>query len=157
MFLNYYYFLSEAALDSHAASAFDLNHFFEQLLLESALFIKIIIEGIALLIVLFAIIKAIKSMTLSFNRINGRRMNRQDTLLLVRIDLGTALSLSLEFLLAADIAATAVAPTWEKLGQLAAISAIRTFLNFFLQREIHELEHMRQSNIRTMDTQLLTE
>nr|WP_263858136.1 DUF1622 domain-containing protein [Waterburya agarophytonicola] len=84
-------------------------------------------------------------------------MNRQDTLLLVRIDLGTALSLSLEFLLAADIAATAVAPTWEKLGQLAAISAIRTFLNFFLQREIHELEHMRQSNIRTMDTQLLTE
>lgn len=162
MFLNnfcnyFYYFGVAAAAEGHSESGFNINHFSEKILLESALFIKIIIEVVALIIILIAIIKAIRSMFFSVNKINGRRMNPKDTLLLVRIELGTALSLALEFLLAADIAATAVAPSWEKLGQLAIISAIRTFLNYFLQKEIHELEHMRQSNIRTMDTKLITE
>jgi uncharacterized membrane protein len=50
------------------------------------------------------------------------------------------LLLGLEFLLAADIIRTAVAPTWNDIGQLAAIAAIRTFLNFFLTRDIEEFE-----------------
>src|SRR5881392_193454 len=54
----------------------------------------------------------------------------------IRLNLGRSLSLALEFLLAADIVQTAVAPTWEEIGQLAAIVTIRTALNFFLQREI---------------------
>ena len=54
----------------------------------------------------------------------------------IRLDLGRALVLALEFLLAADIVRTAVAPTWEEIGKLAAIAAIRTVLNFFLQLEI---------------------
>jgi uncharacterized membrane protein len=44
--------------------------------------------------------------------------------------------LALEFALAADIADTAVAPTWRDIGQLAAIAGIRTFLNYFLERDI---------------------
>ena len=55
---------------------------------------------------------------------------------LVRLRLGRWLSLVLEFELAADILRTAVAPTWTEIGQLAAIAALRTALNFFLQREI---------------------
>lgn len=157
-FCNYFYDFSIAtAIESHSHSIFTISHFSEQLLLETALFIKIIIEAVALIIISIAIVKAIKSMILRGSKINGRRMNPKDTLLLIRIDLGTSLSLALEFLLAADIAATAVTPSWEKLGQLAIISAIRTFLNYFLQKEINELEHMRQSNIRTMDTKLITE
>lgn len=54
----------------------------------------------------------------------------------IRLTLGRWLALALEFLLAADILMTAVAPTWEEIGQLAAIIVIRTALNFFLQREI---------------------
>ena len=54
----------------------------------------------------------------------------------VRLSLGRALALSLEFLLAADILRTAVEPTWDEIGRLAAIAAIRTALNYFLQREI---------------------
>jgi uncharacterized membrane protein len=46
--------------------------------------------------------------------------------------------LALEFALAADIARTAIAPTWNDIGQLAAIAAIRTVLNFFLEREVEE-------------------
>lgn len=44
--------------------------------------------------------------------------------------------LALEFALAADIVGTAVAPTWEDIGQLAAIAAIRTVLNLFLERDL---------------------
>jgi uncharacterized membrane protein len=48
------------------------------------------------------------------------------------------LILALEFQLAADIVATAVEPDWGQLGRLGAIAAIRTFLNYFLQKEMKE-------------------
>ena len=56
----------------------------------------------------------------------------------IRLGLGRSLALSLEFLLGADILRTAVEPSWDEIGRLAAIAAIRTALNFFLQREIAE-------------------
>jgi uncharacterized membrane protein len=56
----------------------------------------------------------------------------------VRLDLGRFLGLGLEFQLASDLLRTAVAPTFEEIGKLAAIAAIRTALNFFLRREIRE-------------------
>ncbi len=58
----------------------------------------------------------------------------------VRLTLGRFLALGLEFQLASDILSTAVAPTWEELGKLAAVAAIRTALNYFLSREIKEQE-----------------
>lgn len=48
------------------------------------------------------------------------------------------LAVALEFQLAADILATAVAPSWNQIGKLAAIAAIRTALNYFLSREMAE-------------------
>lgn len=54
----------------------------------------------------------------------------------IRLNVGRSLALSLEFLLAADILRTAVEPTWNEIARLAAIAAIRTMLNFFLQREL---------------------
>jgi hypothetical protein len=56
----------------------------------------------------------------------------------LRLDLGRSLALALEFLLGADILRTAVEPTWEEIARLAAIAAIRTGLNYFLQRELRE-------------------
>lgn len=50
-----------------------------------------------------------------------------------------AIILSLEFALAADIARTAIAPSWREIGQLAAIAAIRTALNWFLERDLAEV------------------
>ena len=55
-----------------------------------------------------------------------------------RLSLAQYLALGLEFQLAADILVTAIAPTWEEIGKLAAIAAIRTTLNFFLAREMRE-------------------
>lgn len=54
----------------------------------------------------------------------------------VRLDLGRFLALGLEFQLASDLLRTAVAPTFDEIGKLAAVAAIRTALNFFLSREI---------------------
>jgi uncharacterized membrane protein len=46
----------------------------------------------------------------------------------------------LTFQLAADIIETAFSPTWEEIGRLTAISVIRTFVNFFLERDLAEQE-----------------
>lgn len=59
---------------------------------------------------------------------------------LLRVRFGSSLTLALELLLAADILQTAVAPTWEDIGKLAAIAAIRTTLNYFLEKELREIE-----------------
>jgi uncharacterized membrane protein len=49
---------------------------------------------------------------------------------------GIWLLLGLEFALAADIITSVVSPTWEDIGQLGAIAVIRTFLNYFLERDL---------------------
>ena len=51
---------------------------------------------------------------------------------------GRWLVVGLTFLLAADVVATSIAPSWEEIGRLAAIAAIRTFLNYFLERDLLE-------------------
>ncbi|HEX7284768.1 MAG TPA: DUF1622 domain-containing protein [Candidatus Angelobacter sp.] len=51
---------------------------------------------------------------------------------------GVWLLLGLEFELAADIVRTAIAPSWNDIGQLAAIAGIRTFLNYFLEKDIEK-------------------
>lgn len=64
----------------------------------------------------------------------------------VRLDIGRYLLLGLEFQLAGDILRTAIAPTLTQIGELAAIAAIRTALNFFIGREIiEEREELRQA------------
>jgi len=56
----------------------------------------------------------------------------------VRLGLGRYLALGLEFQLASDVLRTAVAPTLREIGELAAVAAIRTALNYFLGKEIKE-------------------
>lgn len=59
---------------------------------------------------------------------------------IIRLRLGRWLTLAIEFELAADILRTAVTPTWNDIGQLAAIVVLRTVLNYFLQREVGKAE-----------------
>ena len=60
----------------------------------------------------------------------------------VRLKFGGWLVLALEFQLASDILKTSVSPTFDHLIQLGAIAAIRTFLNYFLNREMKEEEEL---------------
>jgi uncharacterized membrane protein len=66
------------------------------------------------------------------------RKHRTEGFVAVRLGLGRLLALGLEFQLAGDILRTAIAPTFEEIGQLAAVATIRTALNFFLGRELKE-------------------
>ena len=67
--------------------------------------------------------------------------------ILKEIAIGVALTveavaglLGLEFELAADIIGSVVSPTWRDIGELAAIAVIRTFLNYFLERDLENSE-----------------
>jgi uncharacterized membrane protein len=61
----------------------------------------------------------------------------------VFIRFGSWLLLGLEFALAADIVRSAISPSWTQIGQLAAIAGIRTFLNYFLERDVEKFTERR--------------
>lgn len=65
-----------------------------------------------------------------------RRRPGRRSFVAIRLSLGRFLALGLEFQLAGDVLRTAIAPSFTEIGQLAAIAAIRTALNYFLAREI---------------------
>jgi uncharacterized membrane protein len=71
---------------------------------------------------------------------------------------GMWLLLALEFELAADIVTSVIAPTWPDLGRLGAIAVIRTFLNYFLEKDVSEAEaeaeawHVAESLPRPAET-----
>ncbi len=56
----------------------------------------------------------------------------------VRARLGEHLALGLDVFIAADIVNSALAPTWEKVGLLAAIVGVRVVLSWVLLREIEQ-------------------
>jgi uncharacterized membrane protein len=79
--------------------------------------------------------------------LTGRRKTQRERQLAyqsARLILSRFLAMALEFQLAADLLGTTVAPSWDQLGRLGAIAVIRTFLNFFLAREIDEEERAEQ-------------
>lgn len=51
----------------------------------------------------------------------------------------------LSFQLAADIVETSIAPTWAEIGKLGAIAAIRTFLNYFLDRDLEGIREREKA------------
>jgi uncharacterized membrane protein len=106
-----------------------------------------VVEGVAALIVAFAVIEASVRLVITFPRHSGDAQAQvaHDTKEDIHLRLGRWLALALELLLGADILRTAVAPTWSEIGQLAAIAAIRTALNFFLQREIDAAQARRET------------
>jgi uncharacterized membrane protein len=56
--------------------------------------------------------------------------------------------LALEFTLAADLIRTVITPSWDEVGKLAAIGAIRTLLSFFLGRDVDEFRHRPEAAAR---------
>jgi uncharacterized membrane protein len=63
----------------------------------------------------------------------------------LRLQFGSWLALALEFQLGADIIATTVNPTLQSLGELGLLALIRTFLIFFLQKELEASERQVQA------------
>ncbi len=53
--------------------------------------------------------------------------------------------------LAADIIESSIYTDWDAIGQLAAIAVIRTFLNYFLERDIEEVRERQHAPRPTPD------
>ncbi|WP_421654387.1 DUF1622 domain-containing protein [Leptothermofonsia sp. ETS-13] len=129
------------ALETSAQAPLSIVLLAENLLRHLAMLLKVVLESIAILIIVYAVVIVLRKL------FRHRKTDRdQDVQLAIRLDLGLSLALSLEFLLAADIVGTAISPSWDAIGRLAAITGIRTFLNFFLQKEVNELEQKSTYN-----------
>ncbi|CAJ37001.1 DUF1622 domain-containing protein [Methanocella arvoryzae] len=89
--------------------------------------ISVIIIGTGIIVAVYKVLQVIRRPDLlHFNQ--------------ARLAFSRYLVLGIEFQLAADIIKTAANPSWNDLGILAVVAAIRTFLNFFLQREMRDEE-----------------
>jgi uncharacterized membrane protein len=101
-------------------------------------------EAISASIIVVGVIHGtVQTSALVFSPAKADAVRRPDPRENIRLGLGRWLALALEFQLAADILKTAVAPTWDEIGKVAAIIALRTLLNFFLAREIENAERHR--------------
>ncbi len=96
--------------------------------------VAVAVETAAVMVVALAVTEAVVGFLRTFFA-HGATDQVKDE---VRLRLARWLVLALEFALAADILRTAIAPGWEEIGKLAAIAALRTVLNFFLQREMEQ-------------------
>jgi uncharacterized membrane protein len=108
----------------------------EALIKTVTLYLAQFIELMAAVIICYASVKAVVQF---FSDIVSKTTGYVPRIA-VRLTLGKSLAIALELLLGADILKTAIAPTWNEIGQLAAIAALRTALNFFLERELRNSE-----------------
>jgi len=104
----------------------------EQILYSLSTFVALSLEVIAVLVILLGAFEATSQTLMSF----VSRRATQITLRAVWRSFARWILLGLELTLAADIVRTAIAPSWNEIGQLAAIAVIRTFLNYFLERDL---------------------
>lgn len=117
-----------------------MNGFFEALeehlkLLSS--YLATALEAVTAVIILMAILQAMVQLVVWMMR---RHRSAHDEIRDIRLRLARWLVLSLEFLLAADIIQSAIAPTWDELGKVVVIVLIRTLLNYFLERDIEKAQ-----------------
>jgi uncharacterized membrane protein len=94
--------------------------------------ITLALQAIAILLVAFGSVRALAGIARTVLPSPRGAAAPRD----VWLDYARWLVAALTFQLGADIVATSFAPTWEELGRLAAVAAIRTFLSYFLDREM---------------------
>jgi uncharacterized membrane protein len=95
------------------------------------------VEILAAFIIGIAVIKALFSYLFSIYP-SKKTVSKEA----IRVQFGSSVAVALELLLGADVLATAVAPSWDDIGKLAAIAVLRTALNYFLSKELKEIKHL---------------
>ncbi|MBE9222985.1 DUF1622 domain-containing protein [Cyanobacterium stanieri LEGE 03274] len=109
-------------------------------LIETGLYIfanlfKLVLEAIALICILWGLIKTIKlSISYKFH-------HRPHGFSKIRLEFGMWLVLALEFQLGADIVATTLSSDFTSLAKLVIIAIVRTALNYFLTKELEGKLH----------------
>ncbi|HBO24493.1 MULTISPECIES: DUF1622 domain-containing protein [unclassified Providencia] len=110
---------------------FDLA-FLRELLVSSVHVFQLLLETISVICVVIGLVKALIILV----QLKGGRA--------ARYRFGDWLATALEFQLAADILVTTVDPDLDSLIKLAIIAVIRTFLNYFLAKELEHKPHFEK-------------
>ena len=116
----------------------------EELLELIANTVALALETISVLVVAYGALHAVVAILVAFVR--GPRRDGWGRA--IWANFGAWLLGGLQFALAADIVRSTIAPTWEQIGELAAIAAIRTFLSYFLERDLAELRRQQAESER---------
>jgi uncharacterized membrane protein len=109
----------------------------EALLHDIARYVALGVEAIAILIIVIGSIEAVVNIVRLLAASEPTSMQKRA----VWLEFARWLVAALTFQLAADIVNTSFSPTWDEVGRLAAVAAIRTFLSYFLD---HEVENTRR-------------
>lgn len=106
---------------------------------------KFILEGFSVICIIVGFFKTLQlAWHLNNKRNSVERFNK------IRLRFGMWLALALEFQLGADILSTTIAPSLQALGQLAIIAIIRTFLNYFLGKELEAELELEKEHIQLL-------
>lgn len=104
----------------------------------------LIIDMMALIVVAYATIEAfVSSLRLAFSPVSNSEARA------IWLRYARWLVAALTFQLAADIIETSITTDWEALGRIAVVAVIRTFLNFFLDRDVAEVRERNQESARS--------
>ncbi|MET0530650.1 MAG: DUF1622 domain-containing protein [Microvirga sp.] len=95
----------------------------------------LVIDAMALVIIVFGTLEAFVTGLLAMITGTSTGFERRE----IWLRYGRSLVAGLTFQLAADILESAVTADWEAVGRLAAIAVIRTFLNYFLERDLTDI------------------
>lgn len=105
-----------------------------ELLISVTEFAVVVIDGMALLVIIVGSVTAFVAVVRAlFSPLSGRDRRA------VWLTYARWLVAGLTFQLAADILESAITESWEAVGRLAAVAVIRTFLDYFLERDMNEV------------------
>ena len=108
----------------------------EEIFVHAARSAALFIEAAAVLVVTFGSAEALLKLVVVMTKPGASHGMRKA----IWRRFGVWLLLGLEFALAADIITSVISPTWRDIGELGAIAVIRTFLNYFLERDLENAE-----------------
>jgi uncharacterized membrane protein len=106
--------------------------------------VALFVEAIAAIVITVGAVQAVIGLLNPAGKDSTKPFRRKK---IIWLRFGIWLLLGLEFELAADIVRTAIAPSWTDIGQLGAIAVIRTFLNYFLERDVER--YGEEQSVRT--------
>jgi uncharacterized membrane protein len=94
----------------------------------------VLIDWLALIVILFGTAQVVIDLLRgAFDGASGRAYRT------IWLRYGRWLVAGLTFQLAADIIETSITTEWEAVARIAAVAVIRTFLNYFLERDLTEV------------------
>ena len=113
----------------------------ESLLHAAASHVALVLQAVAIVVVAFGSVRALLAIArrLAVPQATGGAPRE------VWLDYAHWLVAALTFQLGADIVSSSFTPTWEELGRLAVVAAIRTFLSYFLDREVERAAQSSRS------------